>query len=100
METNLKIMGKRMLVKVPALKKKTSGGIHLVQSNEYAKTCPVQCEILALGDDLSPEFKVGQQVLVNRMATFNMQYQLEEPQEDKENFVIILEPDVFAIIKE
>ena len=99
MDMKLKITGKRLLVKIPAVKKKTDGGILLVQSNEYTKTSPVICEILALGNDLSSEFKVGQRVLVNRMATFNMQYAVKEPEEDKDNFVIIMEPDVFAIIE-
>ena len=100
MDMKLKIMGKRLLVKVPAPEKTTKGGLVLVSSSEYTKTSPVTCEVVALGTDLSPEFKVGQSVLVNRMATFNMQYAVHEPNDDDENFVIIMEPDVFAIIED
>ncbi|MBM3253797.1 MAG: co-chaperone GroES [Candidatus Omnitrophica bacterium] len=94
---NLKPLGDRVIIKVLEEESKTKGGIVLPDT---AKEKPQEGEVIAVGPGktlengkvVSPEVKVGDKVLFGK-------YSGSEVKVGAEDYLIISESDILAIIK-
>lgn len=89
------VHNKRLLIKVPEIEEKTKGGLY-VPDNAMQEMVPVKCEIVGVGHDCHPSFKVGSFVLVNKISTLDTRMLVDKDA----RLVVVNEADVFVTVVE